>query len=47
MELTEAVLASIFMASLLLAVLGMPIGAALMHLQSWCSFALSSSRECC
>ena len=33
MELTEAVLASILMASLLLAVLGMPIGAPLMHLQ--------------
>ena len=36
MELTEAVLASILMALLLLAVLGMPIGAASMHLQCLC-----------
>lgn len=36
LELTEAVLASILMALLLLAVLGMPIGALSVHLQWLC-----------
>lgn len=43
MELTEAVLASILMASLLVAVLGMPIGGPLTSLQRRATFALSFS----
>ena len=44
MELTEAVLASILMALLLLAVLGMPIGAPLTYLQCLCYQSRDMSR---